>query len=218
MAEIRFENVLACEDGERIERRVPKPSFFPVETQEQIQQLVRKRSIFQPNFNFTMTSAREDKTQETLISPSRRPSTSHVHFNLDSFSCENKENEPSSHLPTTSQTLPDGDQHNVIPDQEYPLHQRPNAQAWLGEHHGARRPSLVPSLLPLPLGVQGQKGGEQREEMSRRPSIMPMDEDDDGLAPLEKPSPSEKVGKLKRPPLRSRKTAPETVDGVLVGA
>lgn len=40
MAEVRFENILACEEGEWIEKRVRKPSLSPVEAQEQIHEPV----------------------------------------------------------------------------------------------------------------------------------------------------------------------------------
>lgn len=40
MAEVRFKNILGCEEGKRIEKRVRKTSLFPVEAQEQIQEPV----------------------------------------------------------------------------------------------------------------------------------------------------------------------------------
>ncbi|KAL2059544.1 hypothetical protein ABVK25_000837 [Lepraria finkii] len=40
MAEVRFENILGCEEGKRIEKRVRKTSLSPVEAQEQIQEPV----------------------------------------------------------------------------------------------------------------------------------------------------------------------------------
>ena len=93
-------------------------------------------------------------------------------------------------------------------------HQQIDARAWLGRLNTARKLSLVPSLLDQPIGAQGQKVGEQREEISRRPSMMPMDEEE-GVAPLEKPV--ARAARPRKPMLKHRSTAPERVDGVLQG-
>ena len=211
MAEVRFESILACEDGEWIENRVRKPSLFPVEAHEQVQEPVRRSSIFQPQFE--NRASVEDNFQETGISPSERQGTTHIQFNLNSFA---KGNETPDPIATTQQTAPRGEQkNNNINDQVIPPHQSLGAQAWLEQHYGPRKPSLVPSLLPLPLGAQGQKGGEQREDFSRRPSVMHMYEAEEDIAPLKKPA--GKVSRPRRPGLGRMRTAPERVDGVLQG-
>lgn len=211
MAEVRFENILACEDGEWIENRVRKPSLFPVEAHEQVQEPVRRSSIFQPSLENKLLG--EDKIQETVVSPSERQRTTHIQFNLNSFT--KGDETPNSNI-SNQQTAPGGEQKNSnIDDQVIPSHQCLSAQAWLAQHYGPRRPSLVPSLLPLPLGAQGQKGGEQREDISRRPSVMHMYEAEEELAPLKKPAGN--VGRPRRPGLGRMRTAPERVDGVLQG-
>ena len=211
MAEVRFENILACEDGEWIENRIRKPSFFPVEAHEQVQEPVRRSSIFQPSFDNRAVG--EDKIQETVASPSERQRSTHIQFNLNSFT---KGNETPNSNTITQQTAPGGEhKNNNINDQVIPPHQCLGAQAWLAQHYGQRRPSLVPSLLPLPLGAQGQKGGEQREDISRRPSVMHMYEVEEENAPLKKPA--GKVSRPRRPGLGRMRTAPERVDGVLQG-
>ena len=211
MAEVRFENILACEDGEWIENRVRKPSLFPVEAHEQVQEPVRRSSIFQPSLDNKLLG--EDKIQETVVSPSERQRTTHIQFNLNSFT--KGDETPNSNI-SNQQTAPGGEsKNNNIDHQVIPSHQCLSAQAWLAQQYGPRRPSLVPSLLPLPLGAQGQKGGEQREDISRRPSVMHMYEAEEELAPLKKPA--GKVGRPRRPGLGRMRTAPERVDGVLQG-
>lgn len=211
MAEVRFENILACEDGEWIENRVQKPSLFPVEAQEQVQEPVRRSSIFQPNFDHRGLG--EDKIQETVVSLFERQRTTQIQFNLNSFTKENETPNPNT---PPQQTAPEGEKkNNNISNQVTPSHQCLGAQAWLAQHYGPRRPSLVPSLLPLPLGAQGQKGGEQREDISRRPSVMHMYEAEEEIAPLKKPA--GKVNRPRRPGLGRMRTAPERVDGVLQG-
>ena len=207
MAEVRFENILACEEGEWIEKRVRKPSLSPVEAQEQIQEPVRRRSIFQPDFNnFTFTPADENNDQEATVCPSRRPLAAQIHVNLDPFAKDNE-------TPAPRQVHFDLDP--PVKDKEIiASHQQIDARAWLGRLNTARKPSLVPSLLDQPIGAQGQKGGEQREEISRRPSMMPMDEEE-GIAPLEKPV--VRAARPRRPMLKHRSTAPERVDEVLQG-
>ena len=211
MAEVRFENILACEDGEWIENRVRKPSLFPVEAHEQVQEPVRRSSIFQPSFENRASG--EDKIQETVVNQSERQRTANVQFNLNSFTKGNETPNPN----TTTQRRAPGDEqkNNKINDQVIPPHQSLGAQAWLEQHYGPRKPSLVPSLLPLPLGAQGQKGGEQREDILRRPSVMHMYEAEEDIAPLKKPA--GKVSRLRRPGLGRMRTAPERVDGVLQG-
>ena len=211
MAEVRFENNLACEDGEWIENRVRKPSLFPVEAHEQVQEPVRRSSIFQPNFDNRTVG--EDKIQETGVSPFERQGTTHIQFNLNSFTKGSETPNPDTN---TQQTAPGGEQKNRnINNQVIPSHQSLGAQAWLVQHYSPRKPSLVPSLLPLPLGAQGQKGGEQREDILRRPSVMHMYEAEEDIAPLKKPA--GKVSRLRRPGLGRMRTAPERVDGVLQG-
>ena len=211
MAEVRFDNILACEDGEWIENRVRKPSLFPVEAHEQVQEPVRRSSIFQPSLDNKLLG--EDKIQETFVSPSERQRTTHIQFNLNSFT--KGDETPNSNI-SSQQMAPAGEyKNNNIDDQVIPSHQCLGAQAWLAQHYGPRRPSLVPSLLPLPLGAQGQKGGEQREDISRRPSVMHMYEAEEELAPLKKPT--GKVSRPRRPGLGRMRTAPERVDGVLQG-
>lgn len=211
MAEVRFENILACEEGEWIENRIRKPSLFPVEAHEQVQEPVRRSSIFQPSFDNRAVG--EDKIQETIVSPSERQRTTHIQFNLNSFTNGNETSNPNT---TPQKTAPGGEHmNNNINDQVIPSHQCLGAPAWLAQHYGPRRPSLVPSLLPLPLGAQGQKGGEQIEDISRRPSVMHMYEVEEEIAPLKKPA--GKVSRPRRPGLGRMRTAPERVDGVLQG-
>ena len=211
MAEVRFENILACEDGEWIENRVRKPSIFRVEAHEQLQEPVRRSSIFQPRYD--SKGVRQDKAQETVIRPDERQRPTLIQFNLNSFTKANET--PDTDIPA-QQTAPEGEQSdNNSNRQTIPPHQNLSAQAWLAQHYGPRRPSLVPSLLPLPLGAQGQKGGEQREDISRRPSVMHMYEAEEDIAPLQKPA--GKVIRAKRPGLARMRTAPERVDGVLQG-
>ena len=211
MAEVRFENILACEDGEWIENRVRKPSLFPVEAHEHLQEPVRRRSIFQPSFENRAVG--EDKIYETVGNSSEGQRTTHIQFNLNSFTKEKET--PNSNTPTL-QTLHGGEQNNNdINNEGLPSHQHLCAQAWLAQHYGPRRPSLVPSLLPLPLGAQGQKGGEQREDIARRPSVMHMHEAEEEIAPLQKPA--GKVSRPRRPGLGRMRTAPERVDGILQG-
>lgn len=208
MAEVRFENILACEDGEWIEKGVRKPSLFPVEAHEQVQEPVRRSSIFQPSFE--NRAGGEDKTQEIDVSESERQRTTHIQFNLNSFTNGSETPNPNT---TTQQTAPGGEQRsNNINNNVIPSHQCLGA---LAQHYGPRKPSLVPSLLPLPLGAQGQKGGEQREDVSRRPSVMHMYEAEEEIAPLQKPA--GKVSRPRRPGLGRMRTAPERVDGVLQG-
>ena len=211
MAEVRFENILACEDGEWIENRVRKPSIFPIEAHEQIQEPVRRSSIFQPRYDNKAMC--EDKAEETVIRPAEPQRPTLIQFNLNSFT---KANETLDADIPAQQMAPEGEQNdNKNNTQENPSHQKLSAQAWLAQHYGPRRPSLVPSLLPLPLGAQGQKGGEQREDISRRPSVMHMYEAEEDIAPLQKPV--GKVNRPKRPGLARMRTAPERVDGVLQG-
>ena len=211
MAEVRFESILACEDGEWIENRVRKPSFSHVEAHEQVQEPVRRSSIFQPSFENRASG--EDKIQEAVVNLSERQRTVNVQFNLDSFTKGNETPNPNT---TTQQTAPGDEQrNNNINNQVIPSHQNLGSQAWLEEHYSPRKPSLVPSLLPLPLGAQGQKGGEQREEILRRPSVMHMYEADEEIAPLKQPA--GKVSRPRRPGLGRMRTAPERVDGVLQG-
>ena len=211
MAEVRFENILACEDGEWIENRVRKPSLFVVEAQEQIQEPVRRSSIFQPSCDHRAVC--EDKKQRTAVNPFEQQQPPHIQFNLNSFTKANRT--PDTYTPTQG-TAPRAEQKdNNVNSPAIPSHQNLSAQAWLSQNYGPRKPSLVPSLLPLPLGAQGQKGGEQREDISRRPSVMHMYEAEEDITPLQKP-----VGKLsrpKRPGLGRMRTAPERVDGVLEG-
>ena len=211
MAEVRFENILACEDGEWIENRVRKPSLFPVQAHEQVQEPVRRSSICQPSFDNRAVG--KDRIQETVVSPSERQRTTHIQFNLNSFTRGNETPNPNT---ISQQTAPGGEhKNNNINNQVIPSHQCLNAQAWLAQHYDPRRPSLVPSLLPQPLGAQGQKGGEQKEDISRRPSVMHMYEAEEETAPLKKPA--GKVSRPRRPGLGRMRTAPERVDGVLQG-
>ena len=211
MAEVQFENTLPCEDGEWIENRVRKPSLFPVEAHEQVQEPVRRSSIFQPSSDNRALC--EDKMQQTVGSPPERQRPTHIQFNLNSFT---KSNETPNADISFQKPAHEGEQKdNNINSQAIPSHQNLDAQAWLAQHYGPRKPSLVPSLLPLPLGAQGQKGGEQREDISRRPSVMHMYEADEDIAPLTKPT--EKVSRPKRPGLGRMRTAPERVDGILQG-
>lgn len=155
----------------------------------------------------------EDKAQETVIKPAERQQPTLVQFNLNSFTKANET--PDADIPA-QQTAPEGEKNDNNNDrQTIPPHQNLSSQAWLAQHYGPRKPSLVPSLLPLPLGAQGQKGGEQREDISRRPSVMHMYEAEDDIAPLQKPA--GKVSRPKRPGLARMRTAPERVDGVLQG-
>ena len=207
MAEVRFESILACEDGEWIENRVRKPSLFPIEAYEQVQEPVRRSSIFQPSFDNRAVG--EDKIQETGLIPSERQGTTHIQFNINSFTKGDETPNPNTNPPKTA---PGGEKNNM--NQVIHPHQSLGAQAWLEQHYSPRKPSLVPSLLPLPLGAQGQKGGEQREDISRRPSVMHMYEAEEEIAPLK---PAGKVSRPPRPGLGRMRTAPERVDGVLQG-
>lgn len=211
MAEVRFENTLACEDGEWIETRIRKPSLFPVEAHEQVQEPVRRSSIFQPSSD--SRAVYEDKLEQTVASQPERQRPMHIQFNLNSFT---NANEPPNTVTPHQQTAPKDEpkDDNTI-SYVIPSHQNLGAQAWLAQHYSQRNPSLVPSLLPLPLGAQGQKGGEQREDISRRPSVMHMYEAEEDIAPLQKPA--GKVSRPKRPGLGRMRTAPERVDGVLQG-
>lgn len=211
MAEVRFENTLACEDGEWIENRVRKPSLFPVEAHEQVQEPVRRSSIFQPSSD--SRAVYEDKIQQTVAGPPERQRPTHIQFNLNSFT--NAYGPPNTDK-AQQQTAPEAGQNDDTNNSPaIPPHHNLSAQAWLSQHYGPRKSSLVPSLLPLPLGAQGQKGGEQREDISRRPSVMHMYEAEEDIAPLQKPS--GKVNRPKRPGLGRMRTAPERVDGVLQG-
>ena len=211
MAEVRFENILACEDGEWIENRVRKQSLFPVETHQQVQEPVRRSSIFKPSCDHRAVC--EEKIQQTAVNPFEQQPPSHIQFNLNSFTKAN--GTPNTDTPTQGTTPGAEQEDNNINSSAIPPHQNLSAQAWLSQHYGPRKASLVPSLLPLPLGAQGQKGGEQREDISRRPSVMHMYEAEEDITPLQKP-----VGKLsrpKRPGLGRMRTAPERVDGILQG-
>jgi hypothetical protein len=223
MAEVCFENVLACEDGEWIERRLLKPSLDLATDQKQIQEPVRRRSILEPGFsNSKSMPAGDNDCQEALTSPIHRPLAARPHFDTDPFA-KAKEITAAGQTHRNLDPLME-DNECIAPDQtlangeqttgNVPPHQQTNAQAWLGYFYTPRKPSLVPALLDQSIGAQGQKGGEQREEISRRPSMMLMGEED-GIPPLEKPI--VRATRSKRPMLKHRSTAPERVDGVLQG-
>lgn len=224
MAEVCFENVLACEDGEWIERRMLQPSLDPASAQRQIEEPFRRRSIFESGFSsFKSMPAGDNDCQEALTSPTHRPLAARPQFNTDPFAKAKESTEPrqahrsldplveDNEKIAPDETLPNGEQTpgNVPP------HQHMNAQAWLGHLNTPRKPSLVPALLDQSMGAQGQKGGEQREEISRRPSMMLMGEED-GMPPLEKSV--VRAARSRRPMLKHRSTAPERVDGVLQGS
>ena len=214
MAEVRFETVLACEDGEWIENRVRKPSIYPVEAQEQMQIPVRRSSVLQTKLDIKPAQSNEDP--ETVTSQYLRAQETQVQFNLDSFT--NATAIPPL-IPLTSEIPPECQQEDILnKGHVVPPHQHLNSQAWLTQYHEARRPSLVPSLLPLPLGAQGQKGGEQREDISRRPSVMHMhEEEEEKVASLRPPIVGGRGARPRRPGLGRMRTAPERVDGVLQG-
>ena len=211
MAEVQFENILACEDGEWIETRVRTPSLFSVEAHEQVPEPVRRGSIFQ--LSSDKRALCDGTIQQTVGSPSERQWPTHIQFNLNSFTKPSET--PNADIPMQKIVFEAEQKRNNINSQAIPSHEDLDAQAWLAQHYGPRKPSLVPSLLPLPLGAQGQKGGEQREDISRRPSVMHMYEAEEDIAPLTKPA--GKVSRPKRPRLGRMRTAPERVDGVLQG-
>lgn len=95
MAEVCFENVLACEDGEWIERRMLQPSLDPASAQRQIEEPFRRRSIFKSGFSsFKSMPAGDNDCQEALTSPTHRPLAARPQFNTDPFAKAKESTEP----------------------------------------------------------------------------------------------------------------------------
>ena len=220
MTELQFESLLACAEGERIEKRVSRPPLVPQPirhdgAQGMVTEAARRPSMFQTS---------EDAVDMTG-NVGRRPSifAPDVTHNKISHLCGNNERQPSLFTPDFSMLQPPKNdvmerQTSYFPPEsvDNPPEQamrKPslgrNSQS-LGEPENAsapaqRKPSLLPSLIPM---------GQASKRIERAERAV-MAEQDGQIGALQQKPIKGPVSRLKRPPLLHRSSAPDRVGGEL---
>ena len=158
MAEVRFDNVLACQDGEWIEKRAMYSSTLLVDGAEPAQEPVRRTSVFESAW----TNHPSATQSPSCASSARQPPPSQPIFNLSSFapptSTEDKENNPPRPQPQESKQ-------SLVPLPMGPLGQKAGE---LVEDPGRR-----PSLMPMDIAEKVEEP-VLRKARQKRPPLMHM--------------------------------------------
>jgi len=212
MAEVKFTNVFSREGGERPEKGGGNPSNLPKESDRHPQEEPFRT---QPNSHGALSSL---SSQEPLSKDSTDDAKSfwsqksNIPHNTLTLSCNiNTLESPSLHRPP----LMNGnaiDSYAVQSSKDFPDNEIASQASSLT--------SLIPPSLPLSSDPPEQECDEQTERVRPVPPCLPMSVD--SAAQLDEYRTSSKakgpVGRLRRPVLMQRSTAPERVDGVLQGS
>ena len=219
MTELQFESLIACAEGEHIEKRTPKPSFLS--------------TIPRGNGNTKETKSPEIHRSEITVNVTenvgRRPSVfaSDPRYYEGSHGSENHERRPCLFTPNFSMVqslknevvesriseFPPNTTHEQAEQQNVPnikVLESPQ-ETQLSATQAQRRPSLLPSLVTM-------GPASKRSERAERALLIASAEDSqkerypEGQQQTPKQGP---VARLKRPQFLHRSTAPDRVAGVL---
>lgn len=216
MSELQFESLITCAEGEAIEKRVPRSSIYPQDIPqeggtEKPMEPARSPSVFQ----------KSEDALGVVGNVGRRPSVMalDMKYNNAHQRVGNNERQLSLSSPESSSLQPaknDATEKGTsmippdpIPKQLSQTLRNPSLNPSISPTSqttppAQRRPSLLPSLLSMPAASKSAERAESAELVGNPTQTKPPQQTSKGP-----------IARLRRPQLLHRKSAPESVDGVL---